>query len=88
MMKKKLFYLSRGEHYNAKIICEYMNNQDIKTKLMLPEDFGFILDNNYTDGKIIDKTYENIRNSFDINSDITYLVPGFYGISNDKKLLF
>ncbi len=85
--EKKAFYLSRGEHYNAKIICEYMNNQDIKTKLMLPEDFGFILDNNYTDGKIIDKTYENIRNSFDINSDITYLVPGFYGISNDKKIV-
>jgi aspartate kinase len=85
--ERKAFYLSRGEHYNAKIICEYMNKSKIKTKLMLPEEFGFMLSNNYTDGKILDVTYENIRNNFDINSDITYLVPGFYGISKNKKIV-
>lgn len=85
--ERKAFYLSRGEHYNAKIICEYMNKSKIKTKLMLPEEFGFMLSNDYTDGKILDVTYENIRNNFDINSDITYLVPGFYGISKNKKIV-
>lgn len=85
--ERKAFYLSRGEHYNAKIICEYMNKNKIKTKLMLPEEFGFILSNNYTNGKILDITYENIRNNFDITSDITYIVPGFYGISKNKKIV-
>jgi aspartate kinase len=85
--ERKAFYLSRGEHYNAKIICEYMNKSEINTKLMLPEEFGFMLSNDYTDGKILDVTYENIRNNFDINSDITYLVPGFYGISKNKKIV-
>lgn len=85
--ERKAFYLSRGEHYNAKIICEYMNKSKIKTKLMLPEEFGFMLSNNYTDGKILDITYENIRNNFDITSDITYIVPGFYGISKNKKIV-
>ena len=35
----------------------------IKTKLMLPEDFGFILSNDFTDGKVQNITYENIKNS-------------------------
>lgn len=85
--ERKAFYLSRGEHYNAKIICEYMNKNKIKTKLMLPEEFGFILSNDYTNGKILDITYENIRNNFDITSDITYIVPGFYGISKNNKIV-
>ncbi|QKF67809.1 aspartate kinase [Arcobacter venerupis] len=85
--ERKAFYLSRGEHYNAKIICEYMNKSKINTKLMLPEEFGFILSNDYTNGKILDITYENIRNNFDITSDITYIVPGFYGISKNKKIV-
>ena len=85
--EKEAFFLSRGEHYNTKIICEYMNKIGIKTKLMLPEDFGFILSNDFTDGKVQNITYENIKNSFDLESDYRYLVPGFYGISNDNKIV-
>ena len=85
--EKEAFFLSRGEHYNSKIICEYMNKIGIKTKLMLPEDFGFILSNDFTDGKVQNITYENIKNSFDLESDYRYLVPGFYGISNENKIV-
>jgi aspartate kinase len=85
--EKQAFFLSRGEHYNSKIICEYMNKIGIKTKLMLPEDFGFILSNDYTDGKIQEISYKNIRDNFDLNKDTRYIVPGFYGITNDKKIV-
>lgn len=86
--EKNAFFLSRGEHYNAKIICEYMNKVGLKTKLMLPEDFGFILSNNYTDGKIQKISYKNIRENFDLDleSDTRYIVPGFYGITKDNKI--
>lgn len=86
--EKNAFFLSRGEHYNAKIICEYMNKVGLKTELMLPEDFGFILSNNYTDGKIQKISYKNIREHFDLDleSDTRYIVPGFYGITKDNKI--
>lgn len=85
--EKKAFFLSRGEHFNAKLICEYMNKIGIKTKLMLPEKFEFLLSDNFTDGKILTDSYENIKNSFDLKSDTRYLVPGFYGINKDKKIV-
>lgn len=85
--EKQAFFLSRGEHYNSKIICEYMNKIGIKTKLMLPEDFGLILSNDYTDGKIQEISYKNIRDNFDLNKDTRYIVPGFYGITDDKKIV-
>lgn len=85
--EKKAFFLSRGEHFNAKLICEYMNKIGIKTELMLPEKFGFLLSDDFTDGKILADSYENIKNSFDLKSDTRYLVPGFYGINKDKKIV-
>lgn len=85
--EKTAFFLSRGEHFNAKLICEYMNKIGIKTKLMLPEKFEFLLSDNFTDGKILTVSYENIKNSFDLKSDTRYLVPGFYGINKDKKIV-
>lgn len=84
--ERKAFFLSRGEHYNSKLICEYMNKVGIKTKIMLPENFGFILSNDYTDAKIQAISYENIQNSFDLSKDCRYIVPGFYGITKDKKI--
>lgn len=85
--ERNAFFLSRGEHYNAKIISMYMNQIGIKTKLMLPEDFGFILSDDFTDGKVQEISHENIRNSFDLNKEERYLVPGFYGINEDKKIV-
>ena len=85
--EKIAFFLSRGEHFNAKLICEYMNKIGIKTKLMLPEKFEFLLSDNFIDGKILIDSYENIKNSFDLKSDTRYLVPGFYGINKDKRIV-
>lgn len=84
--EKKAFFLSRGEHFNAKIICEYMNSINIKTEIMLPEKFGFILSENFTNGKVEEQTHTNIRKYFDIQRDCVYLVPGFYGVTKSNKI--
>jgi aspartate kinase len=85
--KKEAFLLSRGEHYNAKVISSYMNSLSIKTKLSLPEEFRFTLSSDYRDGKVEYKTYENIRNFFTFNDDQIYLVPGFYGITEKNDIV-
>lgn len=84
--EKKAFFLSRGEHFNARIICEYMNSINIKTEIMLPEKFGFILSENFTNGKVEEQTHTNIRKYFDIQRDCVYLVPGFYGVTKSNKI--
>lgn len=84
--KKQAFLLSRGEHYNAKIISLFMIQNGLNIKLMLPEDFGFILDGNICDGKVEYETYSNIQNSFTFKNDEIYLVPGFYGINKNKEI--
>ncbi|RXK06685.1 aspartate kinase [Halarcobacter bivalviorum] len=84
--KRDAFFLSRGEHYNAKLICAYMKKNGLNIKLMLPEEFGFILSSDYCDGKVIEKTYLNISEYFNFQKADYYMVPGFYGITEDKEI--
>lgn len=84
--KKDAFFLSRGEHYNAKLICEYMKKNGLNIKLMLPEEFGFILNSEYCDGKVCSKTYDNISDKFNFEDADYYLVPGFYGINEKNEI--
>jgi aspartate kinase len=84
--KKEAYCLSRGEHHNAKIIEQFMKKSNMKVKLMLPEDFGFILSENFTDGKVLDDSHQNIEKHFNIDEDVVYLVPGFYGITKNGEI--
>ncbi|RXK12834.1 aspartate kinase [Halarcobacter mediterraneus] len=84
--KKDAFFLSRGEHYNAKIISEYMRKRGLNIKLMLPEEFGFILSSNYCDGKVLKQSHKNISEHFKFDKYDCYLVPGFYGITQDNEI--
>lgn len=84
--KRDAFFLSRGEHYNAKIITEYMRKKGLNIKLMLPEEFGFILSSNYCDGKVLDQSHLNISEYFKFDKYDYYLVPGFYGITQDNEI--
>lgn len=84
--KREAFFLSRGEHYNAKIISTFIKNSGLNIKLMLPEDFGFILDDNYCNGKIQTISHKNIQDKFLFQKDEIYLVPGFYGITKDNDV--
>lgn len=79
--KKEAFCLSRGEHYNAKVIAKYFNSQGLKVELMLPEEFGFNLSDDFTDGKVLKQSHQNIEKNFIIKEKTVYLVPGFYGIT-------
>lgn len=87
--KKEAFCLSRGEHFNAKVIEQFMKKQGINVKLMLPEDFGFILSEDFRDGKVQDKTHENIQEHFSFKNNDVYLVPGFYGktVNNEVAVM-
>ncbi len=85
--KKDAFYLSRGEHYNAKLISIYFNNSGIKCKLMLPEEFDFILSGDIKDGMVDEQTHKNISEHFNMQNDTVYLVPGFYGINEDNEII-
>lgn len=84
--KKEAYFLSRGEHYNAKLIAEYFKTQNLNVKLMLPEDFGFLLTEEFCDGKIKYETYKNINKNFLFEDDVIYLVPGFYGITKNNDI--
>ena len=84
---KKAFFLSRGEHYNAMLIANYFKSCGLNIELKLPEEFGFILEGALCDGQVNPTTHDNIKASFAFNqSDIIYLVPGFYGITQDKDI--
>ena len=84
--KKEAFYLSRGEHHNAKVIEQFMKQQGVNVKLMLPEEFGFILSEESRNGKILRETYENIQKYFSFENAEIYLVPGFYGVTKNKDI--
>lgn len=84
--RREAFCLSRGEHYNAKIILQFMKNEGLNIKIMLPEEFGFVLSDNFRDGKVKLETYENIRKNFTFENDEIYLVPGFYGITSQNEI--
>ncbi len=84
--RKEAFFLSRGEHYNAKIIQRYFSNEGLNIKLMLPEEFGFILSDDFRDGKVQKVTYANIEEKFDTTKDTKYLVPGFYGVTKNNEI--
>lgn len=79
--KKEAFCLSRGEHYNAKVIAKYFNSQGLDVQLMLPEKFGFTLSDDFTDGKVLGESHQNIEKNFIMEENTIYLVPGFYGIT-------
>ncbi len=67
--KKEAFCLSRGEHHNAKVIEQFMKKEGINVKLMLPESFGFLLSEEFIDGKVLSKTHENIQKTFLFEND-------------------
>ncbi|MDX9796036.1 MAG: aspartate kinase, partial [Arcobacteraceae bacterium] len=84
--KRIAYFLSRGEHYNAKLIALYFKASGLNVELKLPEEFGFMLSEDYLNAKVLEPSYENIKKSFDFKEDTIYVVPGFYGITQNKEL--
>ncbi|MEA2029236.1 MAG: aspartate kinase [Campylobacterota bacterium] len=84
---REAFFLSRGEHYNAKLIVAYMQARKIDIKLMLPEAFGFKLTSELRDGKVLPKAHANIQKHFSFKDTPRYLVPGFYGVTKEGEIV-
>ena len=77
--QKNDFYASRGEHYNAKVICRYFKKQGINAELELPEKIGFLVSDNFSNAKVIPVTYKNISTLAEKES--VSVIPGYYGIT-------
>ncbi|MFT7823555.1 MAG: aspartate kinase [Sulfurimonas sp.] len=77
--KKIAFLSSRGEHYNARIITEYFNKCGLDTHLVLPEDVGFMVSDDFLSAKVLDESYKNLKSLK--GQDHISLIPGFYGIT-------
>ncbi|MDX1808967.1 MAG: aspartate kinase [Sulfurospirillaceae bacterium] len=84
--RKEAFYLSRGEHHNAKVMEQFMKQQGVNVKLMLPEKFGFILSEEFRNGKLLRETYDNVRKQFTFENNEIYLIPGFYGVTKNNEI--
>lgn len=84
--KKEAYLLSRGEHYNAKVIAKFFTKEGLNIKLMLPEEFGLMLSEDLLDGKILPETYDNIQAKFTMQDGQKYIVPGFYGITKESQI--
>jgi aspartate kinase len=79
--KKRSDYLaSRGERYNAEIICRYLNRQGIPSELVLPEDMGFVVSEDFSNARVMPASYRNIRKKLGSIEGVA-VIPGFYGIT-------
>ncbi|HDQ03392.1 MAG TPA: aspartate kinase [Deltaproteobacteria bacterium] len=78
--KKTDFLASRGERYNAEIISRYFNKQGILAELVLPEDMGLLVSEDFSNANVIPVSYRNIREKLTSVEGVS-VIPGFYGIT-------
>ena len=67
---------SFGEIFSSKIVAEYINSMNIKSKQYSGRDVGIITDDNFTNSEILNKTYKKINNKLK-NLDHIPIVTGF-----------
>lgn len=82
--KRVAFFASRGEHYNARVISEYFQSRDMNARACLPEKFGFVVDGDFLNAKVLPVSYENIA-ALD-SPDVINIVPGFYGVTKAGEI--
>ncbi|MCW8193807.1 aspartate kinase [Proteobacteria bacterium 005FR1] len=77
--RRVAFLASRGEHYNARLIAAYFEKCGTKARARLPEEFGFTVNSEYLDARLLPISYENIASLPE--DDAVVVVPGFYGVT-------
>lgn len=82
--KKIAFFSSRGEHYNARIIAEYFNKCGLNTRLVLPEEIGFTVSDDFLSAKVLEESYQNFEQLKD--EEQICLFPGYYGVTIDGDI--
>lgn len=77
--RRVAFLASRGEHYNARLIAAYFDRSGTRAMVRLPEDFGFVVNTEYLDARLLPLSYEKIASLPE--KDAVVVVPGFYGVT-------
>lgn len=73
------FMASRGEHYHARLICRYFQNRGMQAKVMMPEDIGLVVSDDFSSARVLPETYENLKKLSALDGII--IIPGYYGIT-------
>ncbi len=82
--KRQAFFSSRGEHYNARIIAEYFNRCGLETRLVLPEEIGFTVSDEFLSAKVLPESYVNLER---LNEEERIcLMPGYYGVTESGEI--
>ncbi|MBN2297506.1 MAG: aspartate kinase [Deltaproteobacteria bacterium] len=73
------FLASRGEHYHAKLISRYFQHKGMHARIMLPEDIGLVVSDDFSNAGVLPQSYDNLKKLADLDGII--VIPGFYGIT-------
>ncbi|HHO75507.1 MAG TPA: aspartate kinase [Deltaproteobacteria bacterium] len=73
------FMASRGEHYHSRLICRYLQKKGMHAKLMLPEDIGLVVSDDFSSARVLPETYDNLKKLGALDGII--IIPGYYGIT-------
>ncbi len=77
--------LSYGERLSSLLLESILQYMKIESKELLPETIGLVTDGEYGNATInLEQSKKNIKNIFSEN--ITYIIPGFYGISSEYRI--
>ncbi|MDO9515985.1 MAG: aspartate kinase [Syntrophales bacterium] len=79
MNKRIDFMASRGEHYHAKLICRYFQKKGMHAQVMMPEDIGLIVSDDFSNAKVLPETYDNLKKLGKMDGII--VIPGYYGVT-------
>jgi aspartate kinase len=77
--KRVDFIASRGEHYNAKLICRYFQKKGMHARVMTPEDMGLIVSDDFSNARVLPETYDNLKKLGKLDGII--VIPGYYGVT-------
>ncbi|MFO7569079.1 MAG: aspartate kinase [Smithellaceae bacterium] len=78
--KRQDYLASRGERYNAEIICRYFDRQGIPSELVLPEHMGLVVSEDFSNAKVMPASHRNIRKKLSGVEGVS-VIPGFYGVT-------
>lgn len=81
---RSAFLASRGEHYNARIIAAYFSQSGMPSRVLLPEEFGLLVSEDFLNAKVLKEAYDNME-QLDIGEDIA-VIPGFYGVTESGEV--
>lgn len=77
--------LSYGERLSSVVMAAILKDNQIECKEIWPEEIGLITDGEYGNASV-DFHLSTVSVKEKLKKDIIYVVPGFYGISKDKKV--